>query len=383
MDGRADRRPRLTAAIIVRDEAEHLAGCLASLRDVADEIVVVDTGSTDRSADVAAGFGAEVLHHEWTGNFSDARNLGLDRASGEWILYIDADERLEGPKSKGELDALFDEADASGIDAFRVRFTIVQGCSHAYEWRLWRHDPAVRFEGIIHEGITCAIAEKMARDGTTHTETDVVRLTHLGYEGDQSRKHARNLPLLLAEAERTPTRPYLWNHLGRIYDALGQPDDARAMWDRAIDVVRTTEPSKRHLIDSLSYGDVLLRAVEAGKNEDALLAEGLELFPMNWLIRWAAAIDAMNKGDYEDAVVRAQEIVEAQPDDIHRSGLTYPTRLFADWPRNLIGMCRFEQGRFAEAAGAFEEARSLAPDVTEYAVKARLARARVSATVSS
>ena len=382
MDGRAGPRPRLTAAIIVRDEAEHLAGCLASLRDVVDEIVVVDTGSTDRSADVAAGFGAQVLHYDWSGNFSDARNLGLDRASGDWILYIDADERLEAPGTKEELGALFDEADRFGVDAFRVQFTIVQGCSHAYEWRLWRHDPSVRFEGIIHESITCAIADKMGRDGTTARDTDVVRLMHLGYEGDQTRKHARNLPLLLAEAERTPTRPYLWNHLGRIYDALGRPDDARAMWDRAIAVVRETEPSKRHLIDSLSYGDVLVRAAEAGRDESELLAEGLELFPMNWLIRWAAAIDAMNRGDYEDAAARAQEIVHARPDDIHRSGLTYPTRLFADWPHNLIGMCRFEQGRFAEAAGAFERARRLAPDVQEYAVKARLARARAGATVA-
>ncbi|HWW55198.1 MAG TPA: glycosyltransferase, partial [Acidimicrobiales bacterium] len=81
-------RLRLTAAIIVKDEAEHLAGCLASISGVVDEVVVVDTGSTDDSVAVASGFGAVVLHHPWTGNFSEARNLGLDRATGDWILYI-------------------------------------------------------------------------------------------------------------------------------------------------------------------------------------------------------------------------------------------------------------------------------------------------------
>src|SRR5581483_3158415 len=173
-----------------------------------------------------------------------------------------------------------------------------------------------------------------------HADTDEIRLMHLGYEGDQTRKHERNLPLLLAEAERNPTRAYLWNHLGRIYEALGRPDEARAMWERGIEVVRQTDPSMRAPVDSLSYADVLVRAAEAGEDESALLAEGLELFPMNWLIRWAAALDALNKGDFESAVVRAQEVLDAQPDDIHRGGVTFPTRLFADWPYHLIGMCR-------------------------------------------
>ena len=155
------------------------------------------------------------------------------------------------------------------------------------------------------------------------------------------------------------------------------------MWDRAIDVVRQTEPSERHLIDSMSYSDVLVRAANVGTDESALLAEGLELFPTNWLIRWAAGVDALNKGEYDDAVARAGEILDASHDDIHRSGLTYPTRLFADWPHNLVGMCRFEQGRYVEAAEAFERAHALAPDVNEYAVKARLARARANAPVPS
>jgi len=382
VDEFAGGRPRLTAAIIVKNEAEHLAGCLASIKPIVDEIVVVDTGSTDGSAAVAKGFGAEVLHHDWNGNFSDARNLGLDRATGEWILYIDADERIEAPTDKATLSAVLDRADASGVGALRLHFTLLEGCSHAYEWRLWRHDPSVRFEGIIHESITPSLAARLDATGTSHADTDEIRLMHLGYEGDQTRKHERNLPLLLAEAERNPTRAYLWNHLGRIYEALGRPDEARAMWERGIEVVRQTDPSMRAPVDSLSYADVLVRAAEAGEDESALLAEGLELFPMNWLIRWAAALDALNKGDFESAVVRAQEVLDAQPDDIHRGGVTFPTRLFADWPYHLIGMCRFEQGRFEEAAAAFEQAQRLSPETTEYGVKARLARARASSTVS-
>ena len=88
-------RPLIGAAIIVKDEAAHLRRCLASIRDLCDEIVVVDTGSSDDSVAVAQEHGAVVLHRPWDGDFSAARNLGLDHISADWILYIDADEEAQ------------------------------------------------------------------------------------------------------------------------------------------------------------------------------------------------------------------------------------------------------------------------------------------------
>src|SRR5213592_4364106 len=87
-------RPLLTAAMIARDEERHLPDCLASLTDVVDEVVLVDTGSVDSTVEIARAHGATVLHHVWRDDFSAPRNLGLDNARGRWILYIDADERL-------------------------------------------------------------------------------------------------------------------------------------------------------------------------------------------------------------------------------------------------------------------------------------------------
>src|SRR5580658_9036899 len=84
----------LSAAIIVRDEAEHLDGCLRSLRGLVDEIVVVDTGSSDASVEVARSHGAIVAHEPWQGGFAAPRNRSLELCSGEGILYIDADERV-------------------------------------------------------------------------------------------------------------------------------------------------------------------------------------------------------------------------------------------------------------------------------------------------
>ena len=86
--------PLLSATLIVRDEERNLPDCLGSIDGVVDEVVVVDTGSTDGSVELARELGARVVSHPWRGNFSEARNLALEVARGEWILYLDADERL-------------------------------------------------------------------------------------------------------------------------------------------------------------------------------------------------------------------------------------------------------------------------------------------------
>src|ERR1700730_4260742 len=84
----------LSGALIVRDESRVLGECLASIRDVVDEIVVVDTGSIDDTADIARDYGARVIHHAWRNDFAEARNVALDAAAGEWVLYVAGDERL-------------------------------------------------------------------------------------------------------------------------------------------------------------------------------------------------------------------------------------------------------------------------------------------------
>ncbi len=108
----------VSAAMIVRNEARFLAGCLDSLAGLVDEIVVVDTGSTDHSPDIAAAHGARVHHHAWREDFSAARNEALDCAVGDWILYIDADERVR-PYDRSRLE--HELADPS-LCAMAVRF---------------------------------------------------------------------------------------------------------------------------------------------------------------------------------------------------------------------------------------------------------------------
>ena len=94
--------PLLTASLIVRNEAAYLGDCLRALGRIADDVVVVDTGSTDETREIAVAHGAKLYEVPWQDDFAAARNESLARCLGEWILYIDADERVR-PTSRDDL----------------------------------------------------------------------------------------------------------------------------------------------------------------------------------------------------------------------------------------------------------------------------------------
>ena len=84
----------ISLCMIVKDEEEFLPGCLESVKEAVDEIIIVDTGSTDRTVEIAKSYGAKVYFHPWENDFSKARNYSISYATGDWIMYLDADEEL-------------------------------------------------------------------------------------------------------------------------------------------------------------------------------------------------------------------------------------------------------------------------------------------------
>jgi O-antigen biosynthesis protein len=97
---KASKKGTLSLCMIVKNEEKHLVKCLKSIRDIVDEIIIVDTGSTDKTKDIATVFGAKVFDFPWTGDFAAARNHSLEQATGNWILVLDADEVISSPDFK-------------------------------------------------------------------------------------------------------------------------------------------------------------------------------------------------------------------------------------------------------------------------------------------
>lgn len=358
----------LSAALIVRDEAEHLDACLTSLAGLVDEIVVVDTGSSDDSVAVARRHGAVLGHEPWQEDFATPRNRSLDLATGEWILYIDADERVH-PGDRAAARA----AIAAATDHMALRIPLVPrvGWTPYREYRLWRHRPDVRFEGRMHESIVGAITAVAQRERLEVSPSDVVILEHFGYEGDQAHKHERNLPMLLAGVEATPGRIFYYDHLARTYEDLGDDDRAVEWWRRGIDVARARPVA--HPDDRLCWVNLIIHQLVRHGGVDAttapLIAEGLERFPGLPALELAAATHEFATGAPEAAVRRVEWILSLSLEEVMATGSAYDERVLGEWPWNLLGLCRLALGD-PEAAAPGNEA---------YAVRRRLAEVRVKA----
>jgi hypothetical protein len=352
--------------MIVRDEESHLPACLESIRPIVDEIVMVDTGSTDRTIEIARWYGARVQVHPWEGDFSAARNIGLGLARGTWILYIDADECLR-PSPPGSVRARLREA--SEI-ALRVRRRPFAGATPCWEIRIWRSDPRIRFERRIHERVAPAIAVVAAADHLTISETDLY-LEHVGYDGDQTRKHERDLPLLQAQLTTDPGDVFAWGRLSRVLAGLRKPQEAEAALERAVQAARSADASAGGLV----FAELVRRRREQRASADGLLEEGLRLYPDSLALAWEKVRGEVEAGRYETAL-HWLERFDADLDMPVEDKIAYPVRLFGVQAPQARGLCLFRLGRYREAAAAYQQAEAFEPDELSHRLKRMVAEQR-------
>lgn len=206
--------------MIVRNEERCLARCLDSVRDVVDEMVVVDTGSTDDTVAIAQAAGAQVHSFTWVDDFSAARNAALEHCTGDWVLILDADEWLKHGQDtvRGLREVAPEFVGVAEIES-------VTNDDQVALTRQGRLFPAsVRFEGSIHE---------QARHEYPHRLLPV-RVSHDGYLPAQlERKRGRNRRLLEMALEREPDSAYLHFQLGKVHEGEDRPDEASASYGAA------------------------------------------------------------------------------------------------------------------------------------------------------
>lgn len=256
---------RISLCMIVRDEQDLLPGCLASVGGVVDETVIADTGSTDRTGEVAEKAGATVFPAEWQDDFAKARNQAIDRATGDWILILDADERLSAD-SAARLRRMLAETQA---EALRVLVRDHVGGDSPLDFltnvstRIFRNRPAYRYERRIHEQIEPAIVAA----GLGFPETTDLVIDHYGYQGHvvkKKNKRLRNLRLLEEEA-RAVGDPFAHYNLGiefirheRYAEALAELTKAEEGLDpRAVVAAETVHRKTACLVLMQRYEEAL------------------------------------------------------------------------------------------------------------------------------
>lgn len=214
-------KPQISLCMIVKNEEDCIGSCLQSVQSAVDEIIVVDTGSTDTTVDMALKAGAAVHLHEWQGDFAAARNASIQLASGEWILVLDADETLAEGHGALLRQMVADLPDADGFFVRIVNYfgTEAQqtGSSVSSALRLFRNKPAYLFEGRIHEQIVQPILTANPEAQLLYSS---IQLNHGGYLPEvvkKKNKVKRNMSLLIQELEHTDNESFHRYNLGVEY----------------------------------------------------------------------------------------------------------------------------------------------------------------------
>jgi glycosyltransferase involved in cell wall biosynthesis len=343
------RRQRVSLTMIVRNEQAHLSACLASVVGLVDEIVVVDTGSTDRTKEIATRFGAKVYDFPWRDDFAAARNEALARATGDWVLWLDADDRIDEDNQR-KLEALFnslgDELGVYMMDCVCVSDPTTGSASVVDHARLFRRHPQVRWEYRVHEQILPAVQRA---GGKVHS-TDIA-IRHEGYEDAATRRHKneRNLRLLEMDRGARPDDPVVLFNLGWVYQKLGRPAEAVPVLRRAL----AKMPGNLSVRPKLYV--VLARALrQAGQVPDAaaISREGLAAYPEEDELLFEQAQTLHDQGDLAGAEVglrRLQELAaSAGPGRLTAAGVQ------GCKARHHLALLWRDAGRPAEAEAAWK-----------------------------
>lgn len=340
----------LSLCMIVKDEEAMLGQCLDAVREFVDEIVIVDTGSTDRTVEIAAEHDARILHHAWTGDFAEARNVSFDAATSDWILYLDADEVLvdgDGPRLRALTGHVWREALYLTETNHTGRLEDGTSVNHN-ALRLFRNRPEYRFTGRIHEQIAHTLPGYLAE----RFEPTTVRLEHYGYLGEVREakdKSRRNLELLEQQVAEGVDTPFLHFNLGSEHAALDDDAAALAAFERSWETVSADPLLKTYgFVPSLTQR--LVKATRlVGRHEDAIARgdEVLALLPGYTDIVFEQALAAKALGDLDGAAERLERCLQWGD-----APSTYTAQVGCGTFLALatLGELRRTQGRLEEAA---------------------------------
>jgi glycosyltransferase involved in cell wall biosynthesis len=266
------RTCRVSLTMIVRNEEANLAACLESASGLFDEIVIVDTGSTDRTVEIAQSFGARVFDFVWVDDFAAARNAGLARATGDYAFWLDADDRVE-PAHHERLRALFDGLRTTSA-AYVVRCSCDAdpsggGATIVDHIRLFPVRADVRWAYRVHEQILPALR----RVGVEVRWTDAA-VRHVGYNDPalRQRKLQRDQAILESELADRPDDPFVLFNLGAIAVEANEPRAALGFLQRSLAGSAPTDSITRKLYVLIARCHQLL-----GEPEAALAACGAGL----------------------------------------------------------------------------------------------------------
>lgn len=345
--------PTLTLCMIVKDESANLPRCLQSVATHVDEMVVLDTGSSDETVAIAQSYGAQVHHYEWTGNFSDARNEALKYLTGDWVLVLDADEALVESAAPA-LRQVIQQENALVVNLLRQEVGAAQS-PYSLVSRLFRRHPDLYFTRPYHAMVDDSAHELLQKEpGWKILDLSQVAILHYGYTADAIAARDK-LNKARVTMERFlmdhPGEPYVCSKLGALYVEMGRPQSGAELLERGLQApsLDPTVLYELHYHLGIAYTRLQQLETAAQHYQTAIqqpLLPCLKLGAFNNVGRILSEVK-----DFEGAKTLFETCIAVSPQ-------------FAIGHFNL-GLTLKAMGRFEEAIAAYQKAIELQPDYAE------------------
>jgi glycosyltransferase involved in cell wall biosynthesis len=349
-------RPSISACMIVKNEEDLLPDCLDSIRDWVTEIIVVDTGSTDRTVAIAKEYGARIFHQEWENDFSKHRNFSIEQATGDWVFIIDADERFVAEDVPHVIDSMITGEQALlSMSVYNVYGPDKTRTTFANSVRFFKRELGLRYDGIVHNVLQVPEDQPVLRISA--------RLKHLGYDLPPERmkqKFERTKALLKRQLDDDPDDVFaLFNYaeLHRGVEPKISDENAAVVIhaaNRVLDLIDEDDLRRRHLVlmslNQLAAIHISLGDLERGRE---CCEHALELKPdyLDALIHLGFACYGLR--EYRAAAEAFERYLDAQQ-EFDGAGETSP--IILTYP-NARDLARTNLGILEELLGKPERAK--------------------------
>ena len=349
--------PTISLCMIVKNESERLPRCLKSAKPYVDEIIIVDTGSTDDTVEIAKDFGARVYHHQWEGNFSKHRNQSISYASGDWFLILDADEEIiDGTGPLIRTAAMETECDSIFLQVISL-YGGGKRSLHTQQ-RLFRTRRGIHYEGMVHNRVV----------GVEKSILHPIKILHHGYNlspEQAERKFKRTTELLKKEIEKDPGNPVHHHYLSASYLSAPMYEEAAQESLEAISLAEKKGTIRDPFFSWTFYiaGKALCSLNRLSQAENVSL-KGLDIFPDDLDILYNLVNIHFKKGDLENLDTFAGKYLEQRMEIEDHQELfrnAHMVSLDEAWRVSMmLGLALIEAGELEKGEQELERARESA-----------------------
>lgn len=211
---------KISLCVITKNEEKNIETCINSVKNIVDEIVVIDTGSIDNTVDIVQKLGGKVYYFDWIDDFSAVRNYALSKVNGDWIIFLDADEYIS-KDSLPMLKSVIQKAHKLKLDVIETDWININQVDQTFQSsmpivRILKKSPLLRYKGKIHETI-----HKVKGNIKKLNAINTIKIFHVGYSADiiqEKKKSDRNIQLLYKELEKKPNSSNIHFYLAESFN---------------------------------------------------------------------------------------------------------------------------------------------------------------------